>query len=48
MSRTRKEPKLKRQSQRKSQRDFKSAVRHFFGPEGDLSPAQILRLRGQE
>jgi hypothetical protein len=49
MRRTHKELKSnRRMEERKSQRDLKNAVRHFFGPEGDLSPSQIARMRGQE
>jgi hypothetical protein len=49
MRRIRKSSRLveQRQLERKSQRDLKNAVRHFFGPESDMTPAQIVRLRGR-
>jgi hypothetical protein len=34
--------------EREAQRRLKIACDHFFGPEGDLSPAQIARLRGSQ
>jgi hypothetical protein len=33
--------------QRNARRGLKRACEHFFGPEGDLTPEQIARLRGE-
>jgi hypothetical protein len=31
-----------------AQRQLRIACDHFFGPEGDLTPGQITRLRGSQ
>lgn len=34
--------------ERDAQRQLKIACEHFFGPEGDMTQAQISRLRGSQ